>query len=181
MKSFIKYLNETMEDGKHGWWENFEDEDTGEVIPIWRVEDTPEVKKLVKKYKEQEEKEYKAIKDRWEEWRQKNLDICDEEIAAENEVEELQEKQRIMYSDMEDEVSHAKEEDQDTVANKWGGDLGDVDEELSRAIERLAAARKASQVHFDEQDKILAAEDKYWETYEKHRDEIQKLREKITW
>ena len=181
MKSLIKYLTETEQDGKHGWWDNFEDEDTGEVIKIWRKEDTPEIKALIKKYTESEEKEYKDIKKRWDKWREEGFDINREELDAENEVIDLQEKQRIMYSDMEDEVAQAKEEDKDTVANKWGGELGDIDEELSKAIERLAAARKASQEHQDKEDKILADEDKYWDTHRKHNDEIHKLREKITW
>ena len=42
MKNFCKYLKESAEDGKGGHYEDFVDEDTGEIVTLWVADPDPE-------------------------------------------------------------------------------------------------------------------------------------------
>ena len=42
MKDLYKYLKESAEDGKNGHYEDFVDEDTGEIVTLWVADPDPE-------------------------------------------------------------------------------------------------------------------------------------------
>ena len=61
MKSLSKYIVEKIGDLNTGFWEPFEDEDTGEVINIWRVYPSKEIIALQKEIDDEEVKIYDEI------------------------------------------------------------------------------------------------------------------------
>lgn len=165
MKSILNYLTEKRGDLNTGFWEPFEDEDTGEVINIWRSYPSEEMIKLQKEIDEEEEKIYDTIRDMIKKLDAKYKTVWDEEWSLrdeisgyEDDIRQLKHRRRDLLSDMEQEVGHlmhaGKDAEAEEKGNEYGGELNDIEEEIDNLLEKISDLE-------DKLDEVLAKSDKY--------------------
>ena len=164
MKDIKNYLIESSEDGKNGHWEEFSDEDTGEITQLWVDDPTPE--ELAKREKEREA-DWNAYweKREKEDELHKQLKIDDLEDAVwdlKSELKDLHDEYRQLEIDQEEEVGglyvQGKEAEAEKLAQKYG-ELFNKNSKRQETIKRKLQAAKY---------KLHKAKEKMW----KLRDEL---------
>ena len=103
MKDLYKYIKESSEDGKNGHWEDFVDEDTGEIVTMWINDPTPEDIAAKEKEREADTRSY------YEKQQQENakrkelkLDELDDMVwSIEAQLKDLNQEYRELRIDME--------------------------------------------------------------------------------
>lgn len=163
MKSLLKYIKESSEDGKNGHWEDFVDEDTGEIVSMWVNDPTPE--ELEKQEKEREENinSWYEKRKKEDELRKKlQLDKLDDDVwNYEQQLKDLNNEYRELRVDMEEELgylySQGNEVEAEKLAQKYGAKENKIVKQQESIRKKLSLARKR-------QD---SASSKFWKEYDK--------------
>ena len=173
MKSLNTYILESAEDGKNGHWEEFVDEDTGEIIKIWKDDPDPEKVK-------QETEKFMAIVKTWSEKEEqilaklrpinKELDkLYNEKDEAEDGLRNAKRELRDLRIDMEEEIGQVIGDDaeMDRLGNEYGEKMNELEEEISKWSKKLKEL----------EPKIDPVETKYW----KLKDQLRDAQDNIWW
>lgn len=126
MKNLNNYLKESEQDGKNGHYEDFVDEDTGEIFSMWVEDPTPE--ELEAREKEREEnarKYYEKVEKERAAYKELKIDELEDEVwAIKDELHDLHREYRQLEIDQEDEVgglyAQGKEFEAEKLAQKYG-------------------------------------------------------------
>lgn len=176
MKSLVNVLNESInkpiveseEDGKDGHWEEFMDEDTGEIIKLWRSDIDPNKEaKLMQAAKQSEEdtewerlyKKEKAITDKQWELKDQARDLSDQ-------IKDLKRNYQELRIDMEEELgqlySKGEEAKGDEKAQEYGKQFNDIEEE----IDKLSKQLKPIKIQISKYDEEIATLwEPFWKKY----------------
>ena len=196
MKSLSNYIIEKVGDLNTGFWEPFEDEETGEVINIWRHYPTPEMVKIQKEIDDEEIKIYDQIKakrekldDSYRQYWDKEFDINDEIHALEDDIRMLKRRRRDLLSDMEQEVGALMHDGNDAEAedkgNEYGAELDDIDKEIDELLEKISPLedqleeiQKKEDTYYDELEKLDKLEEELKAKLEPKKEKLRELAEK---
>lgn len=163
MKALYKYVKESAEDGKNGHWEDFVDEDTGEIVTMWVNDPTPE--DIAAKEKEREENTHSYYEKQQKEnemRKQLKLDELDDIVwGYEQQLKDLNREYRDLRMDMEEELgqlySSGKEAEAEKLAQKYGKQENRITKEQESLRKKLASAKKKRDI----------ASSKFWKFYDK--------------
>ena len=163
MKALYKYIKESAEDGKNGHWEEFVDEDTGEIVTMWVNDPTPE--DIAAKEKEREENTYSYYEKQQKEnemRKQLKLDELDDIVwDYEQQLKDLNKEYRDLRIDMEEELgqlySSGKEAEAEKLAQKYGKQENRITKEQESLRKKLASVKKKRDI----------ASSKFWKFYDK--------------
>ena len=163
MKALYKYIKESAEDGKNGHWEDFVDEDTGEIVTMWVNDPTPE--DIAAKEKEREENTHSYYEKQQKEnemRKQLKLDELDDIVwGYEQQLKDLNREYRDLRMDMEEELgqlySSGKEAEAEKLAQKDGKQENRITKEHESLRKKLASAKKKRDI----------ASSKFWKFYDK--------------
>ena len=155
MKDLQKYILESEKDGKNGHYEDFVDEDTGEIVTLWVDDPTPE--ELEQREKEREEsarKYYEKCKKEQDTYKELKLDELEDTVwYLQQELKDLHKEYRQLQIDQEEEVgglyAQGKEAEAEKLAQKYGikfnknaKDQEKMKKQLEKAQKKLNVARK---------------------------------------
>ena len=143
MKSLSKYLKESYKDEKHGHYEDFVDEDTGEIVTLW-VDDKPEqIIKAVKEATPEELQKLKELRKQEDEIDAKWWSIRDEIDNQKDELKSLKAELRELQYGMEDEIGQAKtDEERDNLGNEYGEKIENTQENIRKIINNIKSLNK---------------------------------------
>ena len=153
MKTLLTYIKES-DNSKNGHYEEFVDEETGELVTMW-IEDKPE--EIVKAVKEATPEELQKLKDL-----RKAVDKLDDEwwtikyelSDKKDELKSLKDELRELQYGMEDEIGQAtSDEERDKLGNQYGEELEDVQNKIRNTIiniEELTKKKEAIQNKLDD-------------------------------
>ena len=157
MKKLNHYIKESVEDGKNGHYEDFADEDTGEIVTMWVNDPTPE--ELAKR----EEEQKKAMDAYWAKVEQENkyhkqlnIDKLEDDVwNLQSQLKDLHREYRELEIDQEEEVGglyvNGKEAEAEALAQEYGEKFNKNSEEQEKIKQKLVIAKK----------KLNDAEDKW--------------------
>jgi len=173
MKTLNKYIKESQEDGKGGHWEDYVDEETGEIVTMWVKDPDPEVENLKwEAYKKEEEKMSALrlkIKEQEKDLVKQQEKLEDELWGYEQDLKDANRQYRQLQIDQEDELgqlySSGKEKEAEEEAQKYGEQFNKLAEE----IESLKNKIKKLQPQIA---KLEEQRDKLWDPYWKMDDEL---------
>lgn len=163
MKDLYKYIKESSENGKNGHWEDFVDEDTGEIVSMWVNDPTSEEIETKEKEREADTRSY------YEKQQQENakrkelkLDELDDMVwSLETQLKDLNQEYRDLRTDMEEELgqlySQGKEAEAEKLAQKYGDRENKIVKQQESLRKKLAATKK----------KRDNASSKFWKFYDK--------------
>ena len=163
MKALYKYVKESAEDGKNGHWEDFVDEDTGEIVTMWVNDPTPEDITAKEKEREENARSYYEKQQKENEMRkQLKLDELDDVVwDYEQQLKDLNREYRDLRIDMEEELgqlySSGKEVEAEKLAQKYGEQENRITKEQESLRKKLASAKKKRDI----------ASSKFWKFYDK--------------
>ena len=163
MKALYKYIKESAEDGKNGHWEDFVDEDTGEIVTMWVNDPTPEDITAKEKEREESTRSYYEKQQKENEMRkQLKLDELDDVVwDYEQQLKDLNREYRDLRIDMEEELGHlyssGKEAEAEKLAQKYGKQENRIVKEQESLRKKLASAKKKRDI----------ASSKFWKFYDK--------------
>lgn len=183
MKSILKYLTEKRGDLNTGFWEPFEDEDTGEVINIWRSYPTKEMVALQKEIDDEEIKIYDEISkmeteldDKYRKLWDRESDLRQEILGYEDDIRDLKRGRSSLLSDMEQEVGQlmhsGNDADADEKGNEYGEELSRIEDEIDKLLQKVSDLN-------DELDELLDTSDKYYDEREIIKKKEEKLKRKL--
>ena len=160
MKTILNHIKESG-NSKNGHWEEFVDEDTGEIVTMW-IEDKPE--EIVKAVKEATPEELQKLKDLRkaydkldDEWWTIKYELSD----AKDELKSLKDELRELQYGMEDEIGQAtSDEERDRLGNQYGEELEDVQNKIRKTIAKIEKLTKKKETI---QNKLYDASDKLYE------------------
>lgn len=155
MKNLKLYLKETAEDGKNGHYEDFVDEDTGEIVSLWVADPDPE------ELKKQEEEREKSMQEYWEKRKKEEqafkdlkIDSLEDEVwSYQDQLKDLHREFRELRIDQEEEVGALYVKGDEAAAEKLAQEYGEkfnknaeqqesVQKKLIKAKKKLNTARK---------------------------------------
>lgn len=160
---FGNEVKESVEDGKNGHYEEFVDEDTGEIVTVWINDPTPE--EIASKEKEREE----SARSYYEKQQQENdmrkqlkLDELDDIVwDLEEQLKDLNREYRDLRIDMEEDLgnlySQGKEAEAEKLAQKYGDHENKIVKQQESLRKKLIAAKR----------KRDNASSKFWKFYNK--------------
>lgn len=163
MHLFGNEVKESAEDGKNGHWEDFVDEDTGEIVTMWVNDPTPEeIDAKEKERKEGARAYYEKQKKENEMRKQLKLDELDDMVwDYEQQLKGLNKDYRDLRIDMEEELgqlySSGKETEAENLAQQYGARENKLVKQQESLRKKLAAAKK----------KRDNASSKFWNFYNK--------------
>ena len=148
MKKLNHYIKESVEDGKNGHYEEFADEDTGEIVTMWVNDPTPEElakreeesKKAMDEYWAKVEKEQKIHKEL-------NIDKLEDDVwDLQSRLKDLHREYRELEIDQEEEVGglyvSGKEAEAEALAQEYGEKFNKNSEEQEKLKQKLVVAKK---------------------------------------
>ena len=143
MKPLSKYLKESYKDEKQGHYEDFVDEDTGEIVTLW-VDDKPEqIIKAVKEATPEELQKLKELRKQEDEIDAKWWSIRDEIDSQKDELKSLKAELRELQYGMEDEIGQAKtDEERDNLGNEYGEKIENTQENIRKIINNIKSLNK---------------------------------------
>lgn len=143
MKALSKYLKENYKDEKQGHYEDFVDEDTGEIVTLW-VDDKPEqIIKAVKEATPEELQKLKELRKQEDEIDAKWWSIRDEIDNQKDELKSLKAELRELQYGMEDEIGQAKtDEERDNLGNEYGEKIENTQENIKKIINSIKSLNK---------------------------------------
>lgn len=155
MKNFTQYIKESEKDGKNGHYEDFVDEDTGEIVTLWVDDPTPEELEAREKEREESARKYyeKCEKERAAYKELKIESLEDEVWSLQDELKDLHREYRQLEIDQEEEVgglyADGKEAEAEKLAQKYGAKFNknskqqeSLKKKLEKAKKKLNAARR---------------------------------------
>ena len=130
MKTLSNYIKESIDksqNSKNGHFEEFVDEETGELVTLW-IEDKPEeIVKAVKETTPEELQKLKEIRKAFDKIDNEWWAIKDELDGANDELKSLKSELRELQYGMEDEIGQAtSDEERDKLGNQYGEEIEDV-------------------------------------------------------
>lgn len=143
MKPLSKYLKESYKDKKQGHYEDFVDEDTGEIVTLW-VDDKPEqIIKAVKEATPEELQKLKELRKQEDEIDAKWWSIRDDIDNQKDELKSLKAELRELQYGMEDEIGQAKtDEERDNLGNEYGEKIENTQENIRKIINNIKSLNK---------------------------------------
>ena len=148
MKKLNHYIKESVKDGKNGHYEEFADEDTGEIVTMWVNDPTPEElakreeesKKAMDEYWAKVEKEQKIHKEL-------NIDKLEDDVwDLQSRLKDLHREYRELEIDQEEEVGglyvSGKEAEAEALAQEYGEKFNKNSEEQEKLKQKLVVAKK---------------------------------------
>ena len=159
MKTLLTYIKES-DNSKNGHYEEFVDEETGELVTMW-IEDKPE--EIVKAVKEATPEELQKLKDLRkavdkldDEWWTNKYELSD----TKDELKSLKDELRELQYGMEDEIGQAtSDEERDKLGNQYGEELDSVQNKIRKTIVKIEKLKKKNETI---QHKLFVASDKLY-------------------
>lgn len=153
MKSIVEYINESEKDVKNGKYVEYVDEDTGEIVKVWKDDPDPEEEsKKVEQAKADAEEYWKKVE--LEKQLKKELDPIEDEIYALK--DELRDKKREYHDlqiDHEDEVgvlyADGKFEEGEKLSQEYGEKFNKLEDEIDSIEKKLLKLQKKADVYWD--------------------------------
>ena len=157
MKTLSQYIKESIDksqNSKNGHFEEFVDEETGELVTLW-IEDKPkEIVKAVKEATPEELQKLKEMRKAFDKIDNEWWAIKDELDGAKDELKSLKSELRELQYGMEDEIGQAtSDEERDKLGNQYGEELENVQNKIKNAItniEELTKKKEAIQNKLDD-------------------------------
>jgi hypothetical protein len=160
MKQITDYIKESENDGKNGHYEDFADEDTGEIITLWVDDPTPEELEAREKEREESARKYyeKCEKERAA-YKELKIDSLEDEVwNYQQELKDLHDQYRQLEIDQEEEVgglyADGKEAEAEKLAQKYGKDFNKLASKQLLTQRKLAASKTKLSVARKKMDKI---------------------------
>lgn len=144
IKDSLKFYkgSKKLKDSDSEEWEEFIDEDTGEIVKLLKKNRT----ELKKNQSKQDPVMLKQLEELESQRRNllKQLDELDDKIFyLKQDRNSLREQRKQLLIDMEEEVGQAtSDEDRDKLGNQYGEDLDSIDRELERVNAEIATLEK---------------------------------------
>lgn len=161
MKSINQYIKESAEDGKNGHWEQFVDEETGELVTLWREDKPEEIVKAVKEATPEELKKLKDLRKAFDKIDDEWWAVKDELSNAKNDLKSLKSELRELQYGMEDEIGGATtDEERDKLGNKYSEELEEVQNKIRETIANIEKLTKKKE---DVHNKLDDASNKLYE------------------
>lgn len=137
MKSFRTYILESEVDGKNGHYEDFVDEDTGEIVTLWVADPDPEEEaKKAELAKAEHDKYVKHLEA--EKKLRKTLDPLEDKLWGLNQdLKDKTREYRDLQIDQEEEVGALYVKGDEAAAEKLAQEYGDKFNKLADEIEQL--------------------------------------------
>ena len=159
MKDLSNYIKEAKR-RTPGHWEDFVDEDTGEIVTMWVNDPTPEELAQQEKEREEDLKAYWEKIEKEKQFRkQLNIDKLEDEIwNIQTQLKDLHTQYRQLQIDQEEELgqllSAGKEAEAEEKAQEYGEQFNNNADEQERLKKELADAKKK-----------LAIENEKWDNF----------------
>ena len=160
MKNLVQYIKESSSDGKNGHYEDFVDEDTGELVTMWINDPTPEELEAREKEREESARKYyeKCEKER-EVYKELKIDSLEDEVwALQDELKDLHREYRQLEIDQEEEVgglyTAGKEAEAEKLAQKYGAKFNKNSKQQESIKKKLERAKKKLDVARHKMDKL---------------------------
>ena len=181
MKNFTQYIKESEKDGKNGHYEDFVDEDTGEIVTLWVDDPDPELEKLKWEAYEKEEAEVSKLRQKISE-QEKDLVKQQEKLEDklweyEQNLKDCTRQYRQLQIDQEDELGQLYSSGKEAEGEEKAQEYGEQFNKLADEIESLKANIKKLQPQIA---KIEDQRNKLWEPYYKLDDELLKKYRELT-
>lgn len=161
MKSINQYIKESAEDGKNGHWEEFVDEETGELVTLWREDKPEEIVKAVKEATPEELQKLKEIRKAFDKIDDEWWAVKDELSNAKDDLKSLKSELRELQYGMEDEIGAATtDEERDKLGNKYGEELEEVQNKIRETIANIEKLTKKKE---DVRNKLDDASNKLYD------------------
>lgn len=148
MKSINKFIKESSEDGLNGHWQDFIDEETGEIVTMWVDDPTPEElerqeeerRNALKSYLDKCDKERQAYKEL-------NIDSLEDQVwYMQQELKDLHDEYRQLQIDQEEELgplyTDGKEAEAEKLAQKYGKQFNKNSKKQETLKKKLGMAQK---------------------------------------
>lgn len=124
MKDLYKYIIESTEDGQGGSWQDFVDEETGEITQMWVPDIDPEEEKRKVELAKIESENFKRARTQEKEIRKQLEPLEDELYGYQQELKDINREYRDLQIDHEEEVGalyiQGKEAKAEALAQKYG-------------------------------------------------------------
>lgn len=135
MKDLYKYIKESEKDGKNGHYEDFVDEDTGEIVTLWVADPDPEEEaKKAELAKAEHDKYVKRVEA--EKKLRKTLDPLEDELWGLNQdLKDRTREYRDLQIDQEEEVGALYVKGDEAAAEKLAQEYGEKFNKLADEIE----------------------------------------------
>lgn len=143
MKCITKYIIESADDGKNGHYEDFVDEDTGEIVTLWVADPDPEEEaKKAELAKAEHDKYVKRLEA--EKKLRKTLDPLEDELWGLNQdLKDKTREYRDLQIDQEEEVGALYVKGDEAKAEELAQEYGEKFNKLADEIESLKRKIKA--------------------------------------
>ena len=179
MKDFKQYILESEKDGKNGHYEDFVDEDTGEIVTLWVDDPDPELEKLKwETYEKNHEKVrqlYNKCKDQEKDINKKIEKLEDELWGYEQDLKDAKRNYRQLQIDQDEEVGGLYADGKFKEGEEKAQEYGEQFNKISDEIEQLKNKIKKIQPELAKLEDIRM---KIWEPYYKADEEdLKKYRE----
>ena len=141
MKELYTYIKESEEDGKGGHYEDFVDEDTGEIVTLWVADPDPEEEaKKAELAKAEHDKYIKHLK--VEKKLRKTLDPLEDELWGLNQdLKDKTREYRDLQIDQEEEVGslyvQGKEKEAEELAQTYGEKFNKLADEIDAIKKKI--------------------------------------------
>ena len=154
MKSINQYIKEYVEDGKNGHWEEFVDEETGELVTLWREDKPEEIVKAVKEATPEELQKLKEMRKAFDKIDDEWWAVKDELSNAKDNLKSLKSELRELQYGMEDEIGGATtDEERDKLGNKYGEELDILQNKIEKKLKQIEKLTKKKEALRDKVDK----------------------------
>lgn len=148
MKNINQYIKESEKDGKNGHYEDFADEDTGEIVTMWVDDPTPEELEAREKEREESARQYyeKCEKERAA-YKELKIDSLEDVVwYLQVELKDLHQEYRQLEIDQEEEVgglyADGKEAEAEKLAQKYGAKFNKNSKQQESIKKKLEIAKK---------------------------------------
>ena len=169
------YIKESEKDGKNGHYEDFVDEDTGEIVTLWVADPDPEIEKLKwEAYEKEQDKQRqlrKKIKEQEKDLVKQQEKLEDELWDYEQQLKDANRQYRQLQIDQEDELGQLYSSDNEKEAEEKAQEYGEQFNKLADEIESLKNKIKKLQPQIA---KLEEQRMNIWEPYWKMDDELLK-------
>jgi len=137
MKDLYKYIKESEKDGKNGHYEDFVDEDTGEIVTLWVADPDPEEEaKKAELAKAEHEKYVKRLEA--EKKLRKTLDPLEDELWGLNQdLKDRTREYRDLQIDQEEEVGALYVKGDEAKAEELAQEYGEKFNKLADEIDSI--------------------------------------------
>lgn len=161
MKSINQYIKESAEDGKNGHWEEFVDEETGELVTLWREDKPEEIVKAVKEATPEELQKLKEMRKAFDKIDDEWWAVKDELSNEKDDLKSLKSELRELQYGMEDEIGAATtDEERENLGNKYGEELEEVQNKIRETIANIEKLTKKKE---DVRNKLDDASNKLYD------------------